>query len=106
MSVIKGHIFSALSKFIKRYTDNIRRASILQILGVPVFAIAYAAWTVRRMATQFPIDRTHSLLLWTVPAVLIWLLFFSSKPLRYSPFWFLRIMYFGLAGYLNVTVLF
>ncbi len=57
------------------------------------------------MASQFPIDRTHSLLMWTIPAVLIWLLFLPSKPLRYSPFWFLRILFFGIAGYFNVLYL-
>ncbi len=72
---------------------------------MPLFAIMYAAWTVLLMASQNPIDRTHSMLMWVVPAVLIWLLFFPSRPLRYSPFWFLRIMYFGLAGYLNVSFL-
>ena len=100
-----SQLFPSFFAMLERYAKNIRRATAVQILIVPLFAIFYSFWAVYRMASQIPITRAHTILMWLVPALGICLVYLPSKSLRYSPFWFFRILFFCLAWYVNLSVL-
>lgn len=93
-----SQLFPSFFAMLERYAKSIRRATAVQILIVPLFAIFYSLWAVYRMAAQIPITRAHTVLMWLVPALGICLVYLPSKSLRDSPFWIFRILFSALHG--------
>ncbi len=87
------HASAAVSGFVKRFAEGVRKSSLLQITAVVLGSVLFPFAVVYIFSVQITLSFTHEYFMWLLPAILLNFLLLPAKRLFGSVFWFIRVTF-------------